>query len=90
MSAHASHRIYREPMRAHLHHITLRHWDKNMRVLGARALRELVQLGGSADLSDAIEREVRLDYRSQTDTRSLHCLPWILTVYMALWWLCVS
>jgi hypothetical protein len=45
-------------MREHLHHITLRHWDKHMRMLGARALRELVSLGGRVDREDAVEREV--------------------------------
>ena len=55
----AKHRVYREKMREHLHYITLRHWDRNMRSLGAVALKEILELSGQDDIDDAIAREVR-------------------------------
>lgn len=85
-----SHRIYREPMREHLHHITLRHWDKSMRVLGARALRELIQQGGPGDIDDAVEREVCLDSTIMLITRSPHYPRWTLTAYTEPWSPCVK
>ncbi|GFZ52002.1 hypothetical protein JCM24511_09773 [Saitozyma sp. JCM 24511] len=54
----ALHRVYRDRMRGHLHHITLRHWDTAMRTLGATALRDLLELGTEEDMDDSIAREI--------------------------------
>jgi hypothetical protein len=54
-----SHGMYRGALRQHLHNISLRHWDKSVRDLGSRALRDIVKIGGTEDLDDAIATEVR-------------------------------
>nr|XP_019048752.1 hypothetical protein I302_02526 [Kwoniella bestiolae CBS 10118]OCF27682.1 hypothetical protein I302_02526 [Kwoniella bestiolae CBS 10118] len=55
----AVHKVYRDKMREHLHHITLRHWDTNMRVQGAQALQSILKLGNDDDLQDSMGREIR-------------------------------
>ncbi|OCF31205.1 cofactor D [Kwoniella heveanensis BCC8398] len=55
----AVHKVYRNRMREHLHHITFRHWDTAMRVQGAQTLRSLLQLGEEVDLQDSIQREIK-------------------------------
>lgn len=45
-------------MRKYLHNITLRHWDSDMRILGAKALSALVVAGTDDDLDTAIDIEV--------------------------------
>lgn len=53
-----SHRTYRNVMIQHLHNITLRHWDLDLRILGAKALSALVTAGTDTDLDSAIDTEV--------------------------------
>ncbi|WVF65933.1 hypothetical protein IAT40_000671 [Kwoniella sp. CBS 6097] len=55
----AVHKVYRDRMREHLHHITLRHWDVAMRVQGANTLRDLLKLAEVADMQESIEREIK-------------------------------
>ncbi|WVR03591.1 hypothetical protein IAU60_000583 [Kwoniella sp. DSM 27419] len=54
----AVHRVYRDQMREHLHHTTLRHWDGAMRAQGAHALNELLKLGSANDIQDSLDREL--------------------------------
>lgn len=70
--ADASHLVYRDAMRKHLHNITLRHWDSDMRILGAKALSALVLAGSEDDLSTAIDTEVRLDVTAIADSSDSH------------------
>ncbi|WVQ93564.1 hypothetical protein IAU59_000639 [Kwoniella sp. CBS 9459] len=55
----AVHKVYRDYMREHVHHIVLRHWDGAMRVQGAQTLRSLLQLGDETDLQNSIQREIK-------------------------------
>lgn len=52
--------MYRNEMRKYLHNITLRHWDSDMRILGAKALSALVVAGTDDDLDTSLNVEVRL------------------------------
>ncbi|WWC85834.1 uncharacterized protein L201_000701 [Kwoniella dendrophila CBS 6074] len=54
----AVHKAYRNKMRDHLHHITLRHWDTAMRIQGAQALQSILKLGDDTDMQDALQREI--------------------------------
>jgi len=69
-------------LRQHIHSISLRHWDKSVRELGARALRDIVKIGGSKDLHSAIVIEVSTDPETLLINRSLLCPRSIPTVYM--------
>lgn len=60
------HEVYRRAAREHLHNITLRHWDIDMRKLGAKTLRAIVELGSESDRDDAIRREVGHQSGSET------------------------
>ncbi|WVQ80901.1 hypothetical protein IAT38_003008 [Cryptococcus sp. DSM 104549] len=53
------HKVYRDRMREHLHHITLRHWDTAMRSQAGAALRSLLDLGEEADVDDSMGREIQ-------------------------------
>ncbi|WVQ62666.1 uncharacterized protein L199_000813 [Kwoniella botswanensis] len=55
----AIHKVYRDKMREHLHHITLRHWDTNMRIQGAQALHSILKLGDEGDVQDSLDREIK-------------------------------
>ncbi|OCF59625.1 cofactor D [Kwoniella mangroviensis CBS 10435] len=55
----AIHKVYRDKMREHLHHITLRHWDTNMRIQGAQALHSILKLGNEVDVQDSLDREIK-------------------------------
>ncbi|KAK4685879.1 tubulin-specific chaperone D, partial [Tremellales sp. Uapishka_1] len=63
----AIYKHYRTAMREHLHHITLRHWDVTMRVLGANALREILLLDVEENVQDSMDREVRCFVRRVID-----------------------
>ncbi|WWD22528.1 hypothetical protein CI109_107021 [Kwoniella shandongensis] len=54
----AVHKVYRDTMREHLHHITLRHWDSAMRIQGAAALKSVLELGDKSDVEGSLRREV--------------------------------
>ncbi|KAK8845579.1 hypothetical protein IAR55_006295 [Kwoniella newhampshirensis] len=54
----AIHKVYRDGMLEHLHHITLRHWDSAMRIQGAAALKSLLESGSEEDLDRSLYREV--------------------------------
>ncbi|KIR54961.1 cofactor D [Cryptococcus gattii Ru294] len=53
------HHVYRTAMIAHLHNITLRHWDCSIRCLGAQALRKLLEQNSKEMLEDALQRELK-------------------------------
>lgn len=70
-------------MRKYLHNITLRHWDPDMRILGAKALSALVNAGTDHDLDTAIDTEVSLLTKVQpirsliaSDSYALFSRPW--------------
>ncbi|TYJ51709.1 hypothetical protein B9479_007714 [Cryptococcus floricola] len=52
------HKVYREYMIDHLHNVTLRHWDVAMRIIGAEALKCLVELDISR-LDQSLDREIK-------------------------------
>jgi hypothetical protein len=54
----------------HLHSITLRHWDTNLRVLGASALESLLSLGDRGRLEDSLQKE--LGQLSAVESGSVH------------------
>lgn len=49
---------YRHALRAHLHNVTLRHWDPAMRIMGAKALSVLLELCERPDHENALDLEV--------------------------------
>nr|XP_019014520.1 uncharacterized protein I206_00602 [Kwoniella pini CBS 10737]OCF53301.1 hypothetical protein I206_00602 [Kwoniella pini CBS 10737] len=55
----AVHQVYRDRMRNHLHHITLRHWDTVIRSQAAQALQSVLKLGDDRDIQDSLDREVK-------------------------------
>jgi hypothetical protein len=77
------HPMYRKRLKWHLHHITLRHWDVQMRLAGSAALKALLELGDDTDIDYSISGEVSNRTGGGTDYRFLIFHHWTLRMYTA-------